>query len=100
MVIPAALRSTMIKKFHSSHLGLQGSLRRTREAFYWPHMNEQVAELMTKCDVCNSYKTQQQKKLLICHEIPTRPWESIAADLFVFHDKDYLVTTDRYSNFF
>ena len=63
-------------------------------------MNEQVAELMSKCNVCNSYKTEQQKEPLICHESPTRPWESIAADLFVFHGKDYLVTTDRYSNFF
>ena len=43
---------------------------------------------------------EQQKEPLICHQSPTRPWESIAADLFVFHGKDYLVTTDRYSNFF
>ena len=37
---------------------------------------------------------------MVCHESLTRPWESIAADLLVFHGKDYLVTTDRYSNFF
>ena len=37
---------------------------------------------------------------MVCHKSPTRPWESIAADLLVFHGKDYLVTTDRYSNFF
>ena len=100
VVIPAPLRSTMINKLHSSHVGLQGSLRGAREAFYWPHMNEQVTELMSKCDVCNSYKTEQLKEALICHERPTRPWERIAADLFVFHGKDYLVTTDRYSIFF
>ena len=38
VVIPAALRSMMINKLHSSHLRLQGSLRRAGEAFYWPHM--------------------------------------------------------------
>ena len=100
VVIPAALRSTMINIFHSSHLGLKGSLRRAREAFYWPDMNEQFAELMSKCDVCNSYKTVQQKEPLVCHGSPIRSWESIAADLFVFHGKDYLVTTDQYSIFF
>ena len=100
VVILAALRSTMISKLHSSHLRLQGSLRRAREAFYWPHMNEQFAELMSKCEVCISYKTEQQKEPLVCLESPTRPWVSIAADLFVFRGKDYLVTTDRYSNFF
>ena len=30
----------------------------------------------------------------------TRPWESIVADSFVFHGKDYLATSDRYSLFF
>ena len=90
----------MINKLHSNHLGLQGSLRTAREAFYCLHINEQVAELMSKCDLCNSCKTEQQKEPFICYESPTRPWKSIAADLFVFHGKDYLVTTDRYSNFF
>lgn len=71
VVIPAALRSTMINKLHSSHLGLQGSLRRAREAFYWPNMNEQVAELMSKCNVRHSYNTEQQKEPLICRESPT-----------------------------
>ena len=55
VVIPAAPRSTMISTLLSSHFGLQDSLRRTREAFYWCHMNEQFAQLMSKCDVCNSY---------------------------------------------
>ena len=100
VVIPAALRSTIMNKLHSNHLRLQGSLRRAREAFYWPHMNEQFAELLSKCEVCNSYKTEQQKEPLACHESPNRPWQSIAADLFVFHGKEYLVTTDRYSVFF
>ena len=100
VVIPAALHNTMINKLHASHLGIQGSMRRAREAFYWPHMNEQITEFMSKCEVCNSYKTEQRKEPMISHERPTRAWESIAADLFVFHGKDYLVTTDRYSNFF
>ncbi|XP_020917563.1 uncharacterized protein K02A2.6 [Exaiptasia diaphana] len=100
IVIPAALRNTMISKLHASHLGIQGSLRRAREAFYWPNMNEQITEFMSKCDVCNSYKTQQRKEPMVSHNRPTRAWESIASDLFVFHGKDYLVTTDRYSNFF
>ena len=37
---------------------------------------------------------------MACHESPTRPSESIATDLLVFYGKDYLVTTDRYFNFF
>ena len=47
-----------------------------------------------------TYKPAQQKEPLVCHEIPTRPWQSISADLFERNGTDYLVTTDRYSNFF
>ena len=34
------------------------------------------------------------------HEIPTRPWQSVSADLFALKGTDYLVTTDSYSNVF
>ena len=95
VVIPAALHNSIINKLHSSQLGIQGTLRRAREAFYWPRMNEQITDFMSRCNVCNSYKNEQQKQPLICHERPTRAWESIATDLFTFHGKDYQVTTDR-----
>ena len=33
------------------------------------------------------------------HEVPSRPWERVGADIFTLHDKDYLVTIDYYSNY-
>ena len=33
------------------------------------------------------------------HEIPDRPWEKIAADLFTYRDKEYLITVCYKSNF-
>lgn len=63
---------------------VQGSLRRAHEAFYWPNMNEQITEYMSKCYVCNSYNTEQRKEPMIYHKQPTRTWESIAVDLFTW----------------
>lgn len=37
---------------------------------------------------------------MICHEVPSRPWEKVAIDLFQLEHKDYIVTVDYYSNFF
>ena len=99
-MVPLALRDCIIDKVHASHLGIQGCLRRARDALFWPGMSKQIAKFISKCSICNSYKPDQQKEPLVCYEIPSRPWQSISADLFELHGFDYLVTTDRYSNFF
>ena len=46
------------------------------------------------------FQPQQQKEPLISHEIPHRPREEIALDIFTFDSKDYLCTVDCYSNYF
>ena len=33
------------------------------------------------------------------HEVPSRPWEKIATDIFTLDGKDYLITIDYCSNF-
>ena len=93
-------RDELKGKLHSSHLGIQACQRRAREAFYWPGMYAEIEEYISKCPVCNTYQHKQQKEPMIQHPVPARPWQFIAADLFEFQGKEYLVTTDYYSNFF
>ena len=100
VVVPTSMRQDILEKLHLSHRGIQGTIRRAREAFYWPGMNKDITEYISKCSTCNTYSSQQQKEPLISHELPSRPWQSISADLFEFRGQNYLVTTDRYSNFF
>ena len=35
----------------------------------------------------------------MCHEVPQRPWEKVAVDLFTLNWKDYLVTVDYYNGY-
>ena len=42
MVIPQALRHEMIKRTHSSHLGIEASLRKARNVIYWPGLNAEI----------------------------------------------------------
>ena len=77
-----------------------GCLRRTKEAFYWPGIYEQITKFISRCSICNSYKPEQQKEPLVSYQIPTRQWQSISAHLFELNGTDILVTTDHYSNFF
>lgn len=46
VVVPTMMRSQMLKKIHSSHIGTEGCLRRARKALFWPGMN----------DACNQRK--------------------------------------------
>ena len=99
VVIPKGLRPVMLKKLHSSHLGIEGSLRMAREAFYWPLMNGDVKDYITQCSICNTIKPEQCREPLRPHEVPNRPWEKVGTDLFTFNNQSYLVTVDYYSNF-
>ena len=68
--------------------------------YYWPNMNNEVKDYISRCDICLTYAPRQQKEPLMSHEIPDRPWAKVALDLFQFRNKDYLVTVDYFSSFF
>lgn len=63
-------------------------------------MNKDLTDYIAKYDTCNIFQNNQQKEPLISREIPTRPWQFIASDIFTIADKDYLCTVDCYSNYF
>ena len=63
-------------------------------------MKSDLEEFISKCPTCNAHQAGQPKEPMICHEIPSRPWEKIACDLFELNGGDYLITADYYSSFF
>lgn len=99
VVIPVDLRQTLKDRVHSSHLGVEGCLRRARECLFWPNMNAEMKDFISRCAICRSHETSQQKETLMSHDIPDRPWAKVGTDLFSIDGIDYLVTVDYYSNF-
>ena len=100
LVVPGGAKDYIRSRVHSSHIGIQGCLRRARESVYWPGMNSDLEEFISKCPTCNAHQAGQPKEPMICHEIPSRPWEKIACDLFELNGRDYLITADYNSSFF
>ena len=100
VVVPRSLRKEFTTKVHVSHLGIQACLRRAREVWYWPNMNKEITEYISKCQTCKTYSQEQQKEPMIPYPVPSRPWQVIGTDLFEFQGRNYFVTTDYYSNFF
>ncbi|CAC5394823.1 unnamed protein product [Mytilus coruscus] len=99
VIIPISLRTDMIKKIHSSHIGIEGCLRRARESLYWPGMNAEEKDFIQRCETCRTFERKQQKETLISHEIPSRLWSKVGINLMTFQSKNYLVTVDYYSNY-
>ena len=99
LVIPKSLRSEIKKDIHRGHQGVELCLRRAREHVFWPGMNEELKEWIQTCETWREFEQTHCKETLMSHEIPDRPWEKIAADLFTYRDKEYLITVCYKSNF-
>ena len=99
VVIPSAARRNMLTEIHAAHMGIEATLRRSRESIYWPGMTTQIADYISRCEICQQLNSKQQKETLKQHETPDRPWAKIGTDIFTLHGRDYLITVDYFSGF-
>ena len=63
-------------------------------------MSKEVEKLVENCVTCQEYRTSQQKEPLHPHEIPLRPWQVVATDMFISNHTNYVLVVDYYSNYF
>ena len=47
-IIPTSLRPKIKEKLHRSHIGIKGCLRRARQVVYWPNMNRELEDFISK----------------------------------------------------
>ena len=89
----------MKEQLHSSHIGVNGCLRRARDCMYWPGMTAELKEYISQCKTCSKYEVRQLKESLMSHEISERSWEKVGTDLYTIDGQDYLIIVDYFSNF-
>ena len=68
---------------HSSHIGINGCMRRVIETTYWTGMTSEIKEHVSTYKTCSKFNTKQQKAPLMSHKAAERP---------------YLVSIDYFSN--
>ena len=90
----------MLEKVHYGHAGIEKCRSRARDVMYWPGINTDTSDMISKCTVCNDHRNRNQKKPMIPHELPDRPWQKIGIDLFELEGHKYVLLVDYYSNFF
>ena len=101
IVISATLRSEMLAlaRVHDSHLGIEKCRRRARDIIFWPQMNGQIDETISKCDICQEYQSSNPKEPMVESPLPSRPWELVATDLLHWEQRDFLLVVDYYSRY-
>ncbi len=97
IIIPKTLRKEILKRLHSSHQGIDRTLRRARQTVYWPGITADVKSTVRACEACMRYSPSQAKEPLQRDPLPTRIFEEVAADLCEYKNEYYLVVVDRYS---
>jgi hypothetical protein len=100
VVIPHSARAEILERLHSSHIGVNGCIRRAREAVYYPGITADIKKKVGNCDICQRHQQACQKEPLLSHPAPSRPWEKVGVDIFTFCEHDYLITTDYLSGYF
>ncbi|CAH2034452.1 unnamed protein product, partial [Iphiclides podalirius] len=61
-------------------------------------MSADIEDAVARCEPCQRHRTAARREPLAPHPVPELPWEILAADIFEFHKKHYLLIVDYYSN--
>ncbi|XP_043473419.1 uncharacterized protein K02A2.6-like [Leptopilina heterotoma] len=80
-----------------SSLGIEKTKSRARQLLYWPGLMSEIENMISKCTICERYRSLNSKEPLIVHDIPDIPFNKIACDICEFAGKNYLVIQDYYS---
>jgi hypothetical protein len=102
IVIPKDLRSEMLVRIHSGHMGIAKCLSRARDILFWHNISVDITELVSSCPICLEFRNSNPKGPLVPHEIPDYQWQHFATDLFTLYVQDYVIVVDyinRYVKF-
>ena len=84
-------------KLHAAHTRMQSYLRRPRKVVYWPGVDKYLTTFILKCEICNTFQSNQVPQPLNPHGISSQPQQTIATEIFTVNDEGFLCTMDCYS---
>lgn len=90
----------MLERIHTGHMGVTNCTKRARDILFWPKMSFDIEEIVFMCNTCLEKRNDNPKEPLMPHEVPERPWQIVATDLFYWDGQDFVTIADYYCRYF
>ncbi|KAF4758554.1 hypothetical protein FOZ63_031944 [Perkinsus olseni] len=89
-VIPTALRHDVLYRFHDrgGHFGRNHVWDRMRRLCFWPGMNLDIAEYVSRCARCLTSKAKQKAPAFLVPFPVGKPWHTVAMDFLYIGPSD------------
>jgi len=99
LLIPVPLQPRILQKLHTAHMGQDKTKLLAKTTVFWLNMCRDIERMVKSCDTCQRHQPAQCPEPLMPHDIPTRPWSVVAADVFHFNDCQWMLIVDYYSKY-
>lgn len=97
IIVPKSLRSDMLEKLHESHVGMTKTKLRARGILYWPGIDTDIENFVSRCRVCEMFLPAVTNEPLLPHPVPDLRFEKVGCDICQLGGEDFLILTDYFS---
>ncbi|KAF0691262.1 Integrase H2C2 domain-containing protein, partial [Aphis craccivora] len=98
LIVPKIMRKYVIKKLHSTHLGMTKTVKKANQLFYWPGMKSEIENYIGAYKTCLKFSISKIKEPIKSHEIPMIPFYKIGMDIAECFGKNYKFPNYHQSN--
>ena len=96
LFVPRSLRTELLQKTNTWHIGREKCTQSGRQVMYWPGMIQSFEEKVKSCSECLKIRPKETAELLFQYETPNYPWEKNRSWLVRIQQQNYLVMCDYY----
>ena len=98
LVIPAALKETMLQLLHEGHPGVCAMRELARFYAWWPCIDNDIEHHVAACCACQQGRSAEPEVPLLSWSIPSEPWSRVHLDFAgPFEGFMWLIAVDAYS---
>ena len=97
LIIPQNMKKEMLDKIHNGHLGQNKSILKAQDSVFWLGMNNEIIKSVKNCHICQEHGNSLAKQPIQQSEIPDKPFQYLAADIFDLNGQHFLLLCDYFS---